>query len=353
MPGRRDYGSLANKALTDQRFKAVATLLRKDPKLLAALAVVTARGIMPHLGLWALRETDDGVLPGDGVEAVRFALGIDEADAEKVVKALRHPLSRLMKGAKGGLYLAGFRDLYGPVVKARDKNRERVRKYREEQEKRQEQEARHVTRTGKKPSRARNAHVTGDVRVRSRVDRIGSNPIGSNPIESDPLTSKSTSTTPPNPPQAGGSPGGSASPSSDNGTSSLEGGDLKTTTAADAPSAAPVDPRQPLPPSLQELLDASKPDRPGGGGGNGSLPHEGNGRAAWFAEVEACCARAGHGGELTSIPMAAAFVDQMDMLRAGGATADEVAGAFVKRNPASMPSTVFQKVRRRLERGGR
>lgn len=125
MAGRGDFGVIKSRALTDQRFRDLARELRKDTRLLEALAQVTARGLVAHLGLWAMRETDDGILPGDGVLPLSAAAGVGEADAERAVALLRAAGVELLRPAEGGLYLTGFLEAYEPVLRERFRGRDR------------------------------------------------------------------------------------------------------------------------------------------------------------------------------------------------------------------------------------
>ena len=123
MGGRNDFGVLRSDLLSDDRAHAAADLYAERGWARADLAVAMVAGHVSMLGLHAMRHTDDGVFPGDGVAFAHAALLIPRPTAREVVEILERV--GLLKRRDAGLYLAGFDACYRPIVEARREDRER------------------------------------------------------------------------------------------------------------------------------------------------------------------------------------------------------------------------------------
>lgn len=135
MAGREDFAIIKARALHDARILAAADLYvaRKIAREPTAHAAVV--GHIAMLGLWASRETDDGIVPGDGVAVVAAATLCGRAMARKIVGCLAHPDVDLVTDAgDGNLRLRGFDDAYAPLIRKRQSARQRAAKWRAQQE---------------------------------------------------------------------------------------------------------------------------------------------------------------------------------------------------------------------------
>lgn len=128
MPGREDFAIIKARLFGDDRAHAVAADLVRLGLAKQPCELLTVIGLVAALGLWTSRETSNGVLPGDGVSALRAALGVDESHAKALLKSLRR--RELLRKAPNGFYLVGFRDCYRPLVRKRRKDKERKAKWR-------------------------------------------------------------------------------------------------------------------------------------------------------------------------------------------------------------------------------
>lgn len=122
MAGREDFGILRSQVLTDMRIHAAAAALVDKKLAVEATSFSTICGYIGLLGLWAMKETDDGVLPGDGILPVQLATTASRSVAQEIVKVLIG--ASLLRPVDGGLYLAGFDDCYKPIISRREANRE-------------------------------------------------------------------------------------------------------------------------------------------------------------------------------------------------------------------------------------
>lgn len=193
MPGRRDFGILRSEFMSDTRAHTAAALFVERGLAVEGFGLATVSGVVVQLGLWAMRETDDGVLPGDGAIAAQVATMMSRAACRSAVDALTE--AGLLRARGGGLYLAGFRDCYEPIIDTRQLNRAKAQRTREKSRKRMLAEAVPGDVPGDVPenSALRTPPRRGPPAVPCRAVPTGTNP----------------------PPSADG--GGSASPSPDDG----------------------------------------------------------------------------------------------------------------------------------------
>ena len=126
MPGREDYAKISSNLLSDDRAHDAAELYVKHGIATEETALAAVVGHVAMLGLWALRETDNGVLPGDGMRALRFAIPAPNSVLKVIRDALKE--SKLLRNAgRNGLYVVGFRSTYESVITRRKKDRRRKR----------------------------------------------------------------------------------------------------------------------------------------------------------------------------------------------------------------------------------
>lgn len=371
MPGRRDWGALTSQALTDRRFRILAQRLREDPALLAELALVTARGLAPHLGLWAVRETDDGILPDDGVEAIQYATGLPTNTAEKVVQLLQEPAVGLLRPVAGGLYLAGFLDTYEPLVRARAQAKARVAKARGKGPPDPQQPLPGMGEDGHADGMDDNGTGVAEDgyanRSRNNVPVTGAEVTGTDPSGNGNRYANDSRTrigrdgrdvrigeSPPTPPttEGGTSTAGGVASQEEGGTGPTAAPGGRGIPSSTLPS---LDPRAPLPDAVRHALAA---------GGGAVSPPTGPGAEpppavevadAFVAAVQRDLEGRRRPWALTAYPapLLPACLAQIELLRRGGATPAEVADALARSNPASLPSGVFAELRRKLERSPR
>jgi len=141
MPGRDDFAIIRARLLADDRAHRAAELYVEAGIAVAATALATVVGHVAEIGLWASRETDDGVLPGDGVTAVAVATMSARTVAQTAVTALMQ--CDLLRAQDGGVYVAGFADCYWPMIQKRRSDAER--KAQERAQKRDGESARRPT----------------------------------------------------------------------------------------------------------------------------------------------------------------------------------------------------------------
>lgn len=127
MSGRNDFGILRSTFLSDDRAHKAADLYAERGWAHEDLAVAMVGGHIALLGLHAMLQTDDGILPGDGVAFAHAALAVPRSMAREIVSVLETS-GLLRRVENGSLYLVGFKDCYVPIVEARetDKIRKRV-----------------------------------------------------------------------------------------------------------------------------------------------------------------------------------------------------------------------------------
>lgn len=158
MAGREDFGILRSRFLTDDRAGRAADLYAEKGLAREDMALATVCGHITQLGLWAMRETDDGVLPGDGVAVVNHATLMPRSACRLVIELLTE--AKLLRPVEGGLYLVGFLDCYASILNQRASNREYARNARKAPAEKPETEAKNST------SAPRGVHVgsTSDLR---------------------------------------------------------------------------------------------------------------------------------------------------------------------------------------------
>lgn len=122
MAGRNDFGIIRSEVLTDRRVHKAADLLVSRGLATEATAFATVCGYIGLLGVWAMRETDDGVLPDDGVWAIHLATVTPRAQAAQIVEVFRD--ADLLREQGAGQYLVGFDAAYQAIVDRRTADRE-------------------------------------------------------------------------------------------------------------------------------------------------------------------------------------------------------------------------------------
>lgn len=134
MPGREDFAIIRARLLADERaHKAAAEYVARGIAV-EATSLSTVIGHVAQLSLWAMRETNSGILPGDGVSTVSVATLSPRSVAQEVVNCLVS--AELLRVKATGLYIAGFRDCYSSIVAKRKADRARVASKREEEKSR-------------------------------------------------------------------------------------------------------------------------------------------------------------------------------------------------------------------------
>jgi len=131
MAGRKDYAQIQARLLADPRAHEAARLYIERDIATAATALGTVVGHIAMLGLWTLRETDNGMLTGDGILTVSVACMVDIQTAERVAESLRKAGMLKIRGKKSSVFLAGFRECYGGVIDGRRRNRKKAKAFRD------------------------------------------------------------------------------------------------------------------------------------------------------------------------------------------------------------------------------
>lgn len=128
MPGRDDFAIIRARLLADPRARSAARAYVALGLAVKETSLGTIVGHVACLGVWASRETDDGVLPGDGVAAFIAATYVQDEAAERCVAALVE--SGLLRPSEGGYYVTGFLDCYRAILAKREADRARIAKKR-------------------------------------------------------------------------------------------------------------------------------------------------------------------------------------------------------------------------------
>jgi hypothetical protein len=124
MPIREDFAIVKARALSDPRLLRAAELYVEKKLAREETALATVIGHVACLGLWTMRETDDGTVTGDGLSTVRAATGTTTRVARVILECLRSEGVDLVtsEGCEvGRVRLRGFVDAYRPVVMDRQR----------------------------------------------------------------------------------------------------------------------------------------------------------------------------------------------------------------------------------------
>lgn len=122
IPGREDFAIIRARLLADPRAMTAADAYVDAGIAVEDTATATVVGHIASLGLWTSRETDDGILPGDGIAAFRVAATCTRRVADLALTCLLQ--AKLLRRIRGGLYLVGFSECYAPIIRRRARNRE-------------------------------------------------------------------------------------------------------------------------------------------------------------------------------------------------------------------------------------
>lgn len=122
MAGRNDFGVLRTEFLADARAHRAAELWTERLGVPEDLALSSVIGTWVSVGVWAMRETDAGTLPGDGVAAVHAATLMPRSVCRTAVSILTDV--GLLAPSPGGLAIAEFAAWYRPILARRAQNRE-------------------------------------------------------------------------------------------------------------------------------------------------------------------------------------------------------------------------------------
>lgn len=140
MAGRDDFGIIRSGLLTDARARNAAELYAQRGLAVEDTALATVCGHIGILGLWAMRETDDGVLPGDGLAVVEDVTRTSRGRARVILQTLLD--AELLRPVDGGVYLVGFKSCYDSIIDRREANAESKRIARAEAKLAREERAR-------------------------------------------------------------------------------------------------------------------------------------------------------------------------------------------------------------------
>lgn len=134
MPGREDFAIIRARFLADARLHRAADLYVGAGLAVQETALPTVVGHVAMIGLWAVRETDCGILPGDGSAALAVAFMRETTWCKSVANCLLD--AGLLRKEPNGIYLVGFRDCYAPIIAKRENARAYNRRKRDKAEKR-------------------------------------------------------------------------------------------------------------------------------------------------------------------------------------------------------------------------
>jgi hypothetical protein len=196
MPGRDDFAIIRARLLADERAHKAAALYVERGLAVEATALATIVGHVACFAVWATRETDKGILPGDGVAAASVALMVPPSTARLVVDALRE--AQLLRGLDVGTYLVGFRDCYSALFNKRKADRHRLAQARRSK--------RLASKKGRRDQDATSSRRRAGVAPGSRTTAAAA-AAAAVPLPSDP----------PMPPQGGAEGGGGSASPSENG----------------------------------------------------------------------------------------------------------------------------------------
>lgn len=131
MAGRQEFSKIQARALTDPRVLRAADLYVERRIAREETAHATVIGHIGMLGLLAMRATDDGRIPGDGVGFVRAATMTSPKLAAIIASILKQDDVDLLTRDERGLRLRGFVEAYQPVIERREADAARARTSRE------------------------------------------------------------------------------------------------------------------------------------------------------------------------------------------------------------------------------
>lgn len=128
MPGRNDFAIIRARLLADDRAHKAADLYVKAGIAAAPTALAAVVGHIAELGLWASRETDDGILPDDGIGVVSVATMSPRDVARVIVRSLTR--ANLLRPVESGVYVCGFAECYSVLFNKRNRDRANAAKAR-------------------------------------------------------------------------------------------------------------------------------------------------------------------------------------------------------------------------------
>lgn len=119
MAGRNDFAIIRSEALGNEHVCELADALVAAELVTEQAAISAALGVVAQLGLWAYRETDDGILTRRGVSRALASTGrlLDVCWTSSVLRTIDDRTKAVR----------GFDDCYGDYVRRRKRDAERKR----------------------------------------------------------------------------------------------------------------------------------------------------------------------------------------------------------------------------------
>ena len=178
MPGREDFAIIRARFLADARLHRAADLYVAAGLAVSDTAIPTVIGHVAMIGLWAVRETDAGILPSDGAAALCVAFMQNGAVTKQALAALLD--AGLLRKEPNGVYLVGFRDCYAPIIAKRENARAYNRRQRDKSEQRKGKRKRrdNVGSTSDLPPGNVSAHRTGSSTMSRTTTGASLAPLG-------------------------------------------------------------------------------------------------------------------------------------------------------------------------------
>lgn len=170
MPGREDFAKVQSALLTDPRAHRAADLYVGAGLAVPSTALATVVGHLAMVGVWAVRETDNGILPGDGTACLSASLMLDKHGGALAKTALL--AAGMLREEPTGLYLVGFRDCYASIIRKRENAKAYNRRQREKEAR--SREGRKRRRNVAPTSSPRSPNVTSQSRDVLLTENIGS-----------------------------------------------------------------------------------------------------------------------------------------------------------------------------------
>lgn len=321
MAGRDDFGILRSSLFTDDRARAAAELYAARGLAVEDTALATVAGHIGMLGLWAMRETDDGVLPKDGLAVVEDVTRTSRGRARVILQTLTD--AGLLRQSGSGIYLVGFKDCYESIIERRDGNAEAKRISRRKAKLERKMARLEIEKLEESLGRQHDVTGTSGQTSEPQVGRPSDVSMASGltvPLRAVPLRTVRSEADPPLPPE--GAPGGGVvSPAAPDGTRNGHG--------PAAPSAAEVAGREAL-----AAAGIRIPDRPAPRAGPGVNPEDEAVAAAILRELE----------RSDDPEVRAAARATFELLRSGDSNPESMR-AFIEKHTADHVD-VIQKVRR-------